>query len=768
MENDSYWSSAFQPTLKETDNYEAVFSQGRAEFRRRDLSLETHTEIVVSPEDDIELRRIHITNRSRKRRIIEITSYAEVVLNTAAADEAHPAFSNLFVQTEINEQRHAILCTRRPRSLDDLTPWMFHLMKVNDAEITDISYETDRDQFIGRGNTINTPKALQQKNTLSNSSGSVLDPVISIQYRIVIEPQETAIVDMIYGMADTKEICNGLVEKYQDKHLTNRVLELVWTHSQVILRQINATEADAQLYSRLASSIIFSNPSLRTDPGTIIKNQRGQSSLWGYSISGDLPIVLLQIEDAKNIDLVKQMVQAHTYWRLKGLTVDLVIWNEDHGGYRQVLHNEIQSLVAPGFSSDMKEHPGGIFIRAADQISNEDRILFNTVAHIVISDALGSLEEQINRRNKLKTSIPFFSPSKFHTSLYTSVAPVKNLQFDNGMGGFSQDGKEYVITTTPNRSTPAPWVNIIANPNFGTVISESGQSYTWIENAHELRLTPWNNDPIGDLKGEVFYLRDEESGKFWSPAPLPCFGQSPYITRHGFGYSVFEHSEDGIASEMWVYVDVEASIKFVAIKLKNNSNRPRRISATGYVEWVLGDLRAKSLMHTITQVDTQSGAIMATNLYNTEFGSRVAFFDVDDINKTYTTDRSEFIGRNGTLQNPDAMNRAKLSGKIGAGLDPCAAIQVVLDLSEDQEKEIIFRLGAGKNMEETVKMLRSFEGPSAAHLALDKVRVLWQKITGTIQIETPDNALNILTNGWLNYQTLACRIWARSGFYQSG
>ncbi len=768
LENDNYWSASFQPTLKESDNYEAVFSQGRAEFRRRDISLETHTEIVVSPEDDIELRRIHITNRSRKKRIIEITSYAEVVLNTAAADEAHPAFSNLFVQTEINEQRNAILCTRRPRSLDDQTPWMFHLMKVHDAEIKNISYETDRDQFIGRGNTINAPKALLQKTALTNSSGSVLDPVISIQYRIVIEPQATAIVDMIYGIADTKEICNTLVEKYQDRHLTNRVLELVWTHSQVILRQINATEADAQLYSRLAGSIIFSNPSLRTDPATILKNQRGQSSLWGYSISGDLPIVLLQIEDAKNIDLVKQMVQAHTYWRLKGLTVDLVIWNEDHGGYRQVLHNEIQSLVAPGYSSDVKEHPGGIFIRAADQISNEDRILFNTVAHIVISDALGSLEEQINRRNKLKTSIPFFSPSKFHTSVFTSVPPAKNLHFDNGMGGFSQDGKEYVITTTPARSTPAPWVNILANPNFGTVISESGQSYTWIDNAHELRLTPWNNDPIGDLKGEAFYLRDEESGKFWSPSALPCCGQSPYITRHGFGYSIFEHSEDGIISEMCVYVDIEAAVKFIVIKLKNSSARPRRISTTGYVEWVLGDLRAKSLMHTITQVDVQTGAIMATNLYNTEFGSRVAFFDVDDINKTYTTDRSEFIGRNGTFQNPEAMNRAKLSGKVGAGLDPCAAIQVVIDLAEDQEKEIIFRLGAGKNMEDTINMLRSFEGAAAARLALDKVKVFWQKTLGTIQIETPDNALNILTNGWLNYQTLACRIWARSGFYQSG
>ena len=768
LEKDTYWSAAFQPSLQEGENYEAVFSQGRAEFRRRDFSLETHTEIVVSPEDDIELRRIHITNRSRKKRIIEITSYAEVVLNTAAADESHPAFSNLFVQTAINEARHTILCTRRPRSVEEQTPWMFHLMKVHDAEIINITYETDRDQFIGRGHTINQPKVMKQKAPLSGSQGSVLDPVISIQYRIVIEPSETAIIDLIFGVADSKELCNVLVDKYQDRNITNRVLELAFTHSQVILRQINAVEADAQLYSRLAASIIFSNPSLRTDAATIIKNKRGQSGLWGYSISGDIPIVLLQIEDSGNIDLVKQMVQAHTYWRMKGLMVDLVIWNEDYGGYRQVLHNQIQSLVAPGVSSDMKEQPGGIFIRSADQISIEDRILFQTVAHIIISDALGSLEEQINRRSKLKSTVPYFSPSKFHTSVFTSVDVPKDLRFFNGIGGFSADGKEYVITTTPTQPTPAPWVNILANPGFGSVVSESGQSYTWVDNAHSMRLTPWNNDTIGDLKGEAFYLRDEESGRYWSPSPLPCRGKSPYITRHGFGYSIFEHSEDGIHSEMKVFVDIECPIKFIVIKVRNHSNRSRRISATGYVEWVLGDLRAKSLMHTITEADIRSGTIIARNAYNTDFGNKVAFFDVNEVSRTITTDRSEFIGRNGTLANPDAMIRSRLSGKTGAGLDPCAAIQVVFDLAEEQEHEIIFKLGAGSGVDDALNLNRKFEGSTGAHACFAKVNEYWNKTLGAVQIETPDQALNILSNGWLNYQTLACRVWGRSGFYQSG
>ncbi|HKB45919.1 MAG TPA: glucoamylase family protein [Chitinophagaceae bacterium] len=765
LDNNIFWSSAYQPSLQQGENYEAVFSQGRAEFRRRDHPFETHTEIVVSPEDDVELRRIHITNRSRKQRTIEVTSYAEVVLAVQAADEIHPAFSNLFVQTEIIKSRQAIICTRRPRSVEEHVPWMFHLMKVHDTEILDTSYETDRASFIGRGHTIHNPKVMNETTALAGNQGSVLDPVISIQYRIVIEPNESAIIEMVYGIADTREICNSLIEKYQDRYLINRAFELAWTHSQVILRQINAVEADAQLYARLAGSVVFANPALRTDPEVIIKNRRGQSGLWSYSISGDLPIVILQIEDSENIELVKQLLQAHAYWRLKGLMVDLMIWNEDHGGYRQLLHNQILGLITTG---EIRDQPGGVFIRSADQISNEDRILFQTVARIVISDRLGSLEEQINRRGKLKASIPFFSPTKFHASLSTTVLPRNDLQFFNGIGGFTNDGKEYVITTTPANTTPAPWINVIANPDFGTIISESGQSYTWIENAHELRLTPWNNDPVSNVGGEAFYLRDEESGKFWSPMPFPNRGKSPYISRHGFGYSVFEHSEDGINSEAWIYADTEATIKFIVLKLHNLSNRPRRISATGYAEWVLGDLRHKSLMHIVTEVEISTGAIFARNAYNAEFENRIAFFDVDDGNKSFTSDRAEFIGRNGTLQNPDAMSRARLSGKTGAALDPCAVLQVAFTLADGEERQIVFRLGAGKDVNDTIDIVKRFKGTAAANDVLNKVHQYWQQTLGAIQIQTPDIALNMLTNGWLTYQTLSCRLWGRSGFYQSG
>ncbi len=771
LDDGAFWSTAYQPTLAEPQKYEVIFSEGRAEFRRLDRGLELYTEIVVSPEDDIEMRRTRITNKSDRKRQIEVTSYAEVVMAPAAADAAHPAFSKLFVQTEILQQETAILCTRRPRGKGEHMPYMLHLMTLHDAAVASVSYETDRSRFIGRGNTAMAPGALRGMEPLSGAQGSVLDPIVAIRYRITLEPDEAAIVDIVTGMTDTREAALHLIDKYQDRHLADRVFELAWTHSQVVLRQLNASEQDAQLYGRLANSVIYPNAALRADPSVLARNQRGQSGLWAYAISGDLPIVLLQIRDGANIELARQMVQAHAYWRLKGLVVDLVIWYEDNSGYRQALHDQIMGLIASGIDAQAIDRPGGIFVRLGDQIAPDDRILLQSVARVIISDERGTLAEQIKRPGPSALRMPPLVADA--RGEYADAGPhtrrPHNLLLENGIGGFSPDGREYVIVTSEGQRTPAPWANVLANPQFGSVISESGQAYTWQENAHEFRLTPWHNDPVSDSSGEAFYIRDEQSGQFWSPSALPARGAGDYVTRHGFGYSVFEHTEAGITTEMTAFVALDAPVRYSVIRVRNDSLVARRLSVTGYVEWVLGDMRSKSGMHIITEVDAASGALLAKNQYNTEFSGRVAFFNADAAVRSVTADRTEFLGRNGSMTSPQALKRARLSGKVGTALDSCGAIQVPLDLLPGQEREIVFVLGLGGRRNADASSLVLKHGKlAAAHEALAAVHAHWNRVLNAVQVRTPEPALDVIANGWLMYQTIACRMWARSGYYQSG
>ncbi|MGB6144390.1 MAG: cyclic beta 1-2 glucan synthetase, partial [Rhodanobacter sp.] len=696
----AYWSTAYQPTRHKTELYEAIFSEARAEFRVREREFDAHTEIVVSPEDDIELRRTHLTNRGRSARTIELTSYAEVVLAPPLADALHPAFSKLFVQTELVPALQAIVCTRRSRAADEHPPWMFHLLAVHDADIDEISFETDRARFIGRGRSLADPQMLDLEQTrLSGSAGSVLDPIVAIRCRITLQPEQTATIDYVTGIADSREGCLQLIGKYRDRHLADRVFDLAWTHSQVLLRQLNAGLGDAQLYEHMATALLYPNASLRAEPAVLRGNRRGQSGLWGQSISGDLPIVLLQIASEARIEMVRQLVQAHAYWRQKGLAVDLVIWNEDRAGYRQQLQDQILGLIASGSEAGLLDRSGGIFVRPAQQLSSEDRMVMLASARIVLADHRGSLAEQIGRR-QLETHAPPFEPSRAERPAPTLPAPVAalpELQLRNPHGGFSADGREYVIVSAANDATPAPWSNVLANPHFGTVISESGGAYTWGENAHEFRLTPWHNDPVGDGSGEAIYLRDEDSGTLWSPTPRPCRGSGQYLTRHGFGYSVFEHVEDGIHSQLWIYVALDASVKFSVLKLRNESGRPRRLSATAYVEWVLGDLREKTAMHVVTESDPASGALFARNSYNGEFPGRVAFLDVDDPERGIDGDRGEFLGRNGSMRKPAALGRKQLSGRLGPGLDPCAALQSKVALDDGAERQLIFRLGLGRD-----------------------------------------------------------------------
>lgn len=797
------WSAAFQPVQRLGERYEAIFTQGRAEFRQRVGELELYTEIAVSPEDDVELRRLTITNHGSSVRALEITTYAEVVLAPPAADGAHPAFSNLFVQTEYDSTQEAILCHRRPRSEGEKPPWLVHALTGHSSAVGEVSVETDRNRFLGRGRTPNAPAALD--GPLSGTTGPVLDPVISLRRTVQLAPDESVRLDQITGIAPDRTAALALAEKYREPRMGDRLFDLAWTHSQVTLRQLDCTPAEAQLFGTLAGALVQANPARRANAGIQLANRRGQSGLWSYGISGDHPILLLRLGDPVRMDLVHSAVRAHAYWRVNGLVVELVILHDDTSVYRQSLQDQIVGYILAGLEMPQIDRPGGIFVRRLDQIPAEDRLLLQAAARVILSDDNGTFAEQVQFGVPNQPLPPLLEPSRLRGP--DAALPERRPEriFFNGLGGFTPDGREYIIVLDgdpqPSREpllprsanfsawrpgrlgqlrvgtdralangamTPAPWVNVLTNPFFGTVISETGGGYTWLENSHEFRLTPWSNDPVSDPPGEAIYLRDDETGEYWSPTPQPARGLTPYTVRHGFGYTIFEHVEQGLITELQVYVAPDAPVKFSTLKIRNLSGRRRRLTVTGYWEWVLGESRTRTALHVQTQVDPKSGALLARNPFNTEFAERVAFVDVDDLARTLTGDRREFLGRNGTLARPAALRRRHLSGRTGAGFDPCAALQVVVELAENEEHEITFRFGAGRSVAEVQYLVQRFRRPNANRAVLESVWATWNRTLGTLSVETPDPALNVLVNGWLVYQILNARLWGRTGFYQSG
>ncbi len=765
LDSGRVWSNTLQPTHARADDYVAIFSQARAEFKRSDDGIQTRTQIAVSPEENLELRRIRVTNHSTRTRHLELTSYVEVALAHTDAMAAHPAFNKLFVETEL-VQGQAVLAHRRPRTSEERHPYLLHLMLVRGSAWSEPSFETSRETFIGRGRTLARPRALLERGELSGTSGAVLDPIVAVRRSIVLGAGKSAVADLVTAVAETRADALRLIEHHLHRHLDNRVFELAWTHAQVLRQQLNVGDASVGLHVQLAGSVLYPDPRYRV-PRT--REVPSQSGLWKYGISGDLPIVLLRVADMGSFNLVREVVQAHAYWRLHGMHVDLVIWNENVSGYRQELQDRIMGLVAVDAEAAALDRPGGIFIRRIEHVSAEDRALMLAVARVVLIGGRGSLQTQMKAHDSGIEPQPRMRLSRRlrHASTRFLEKPA-DLEFDNGYGGFSQDGREYVTWLPAGVTTPAPWANVIANPGFGTVVSESGNAYTWSGNAHDLRLTPWHNDPVCDSGGEAFYIRDELSGQFWSPTPLPARAASPYRVAHGFGYSRFESMESDIHCTLTTFVPTTDAVKYVLIELHNVSAVKRQLSLTGYMEWVLGELRMRSAAHVCTSMDPSSKAIFADNFFSDAHARMRAFFVCSDAPTSFTGDRREFIGRNGDLSVPSAMFRQRLSDHVGAGLDPCAAIQTLIDLDAGETRAVVFVVGVGTDAADARRMASRTATVAAAHQALQAVHAQWERLLGCLNVRTPDRQTDLLVNGWLVYQVISARLWGRSGYYQSG
>jgi cyclic beta-1,2-glucan synthetase len=760
------WSAGYQPTLVEPYSYQVAFSEDKVEISRRDGTLSTMLTVVVSEEDDAEVRRVRLTNLGLEVREVEVTSYAELVLANPRADAVHPAFSNLFVQTEAVAGRDALLATRRPRSVEEETVWAGHVVTTTGEVVGGVQYETDRARFLGRGNQVHRAAAVDRP--LSNSVGRVLDPVFSLRRKVRIQPGASAHLDFTTVVARTRSDALDLIDKFSDPAAFERSLTLAWTQAQVRLHHLGIDPDHAHMFQQLAGTLIYSDPAQRTPPSQKSQSSVSWDSLWRHGISGDLPIVLVRIDQPEERGLVRDLLRAQEYWRMKGLLADLVIINEKPGSYAQDLQDAINELIRETGHGVGQEPGGGVFVLNGPLLTPNDRTTLQSAARAVLLSHHGTLVEQLARRPAAGLA-PIIRPRPVAADQVAGPQPRLDREFHNGLGGFASGGTEYVVVLGEGQWSPAPWINVVANSRFGFCVSESGSGYSWAESSRENQLTPWSNDPVADPPGEVLYVRDEETGEVWGPTALPIRDQETgYLARHGPGYSEFENTSRGIALHLYQTVPLEDPIKISRLRLRNLSGHRRRLSVTAYVEWVLGTTRSVSAMQIVTERDEQTGALLARNPWNVDFSERVAFADFGSGEVSVTCDRGEFLGRHGSVDQPAALQLGrKLSGTVGVGFDPCAAIQCRLVLAANEEVEVVFLLGQGNDEGEARTLVERYRQTNTEAVKA-AVTTRWNDVLGALRVKTPDRSFDLMINQWLLYQTLACRVLARTAFYQAG
>ncbi len=798
LSRNAVWSAGFQPVCRTPETYEVIFAADKATFRRRDLGIETVLEVIVSPEHRGEIRRITLINHDAAPRELELTSYAEIVLAPRGADIGHPAFAKLFLETEWLPGPGAIVCRRRMRSASEQPLWAVHVSAVDastrgSSAIGDVQYETDRMRFLGRGRTVANPAAMDAGAVLSGTVGPVLDPVVSLRRRLRIDPGGSAVVALVTAFAESRDEAMTLADQFREAGAATRAFELAWAQSQVEHRH-HGTGADAHLYQRLASHIIFAGSALRAEPSVAAARSPGPAR----------PLAVRHLgrpADRAGADrrLGRAAAGAPAPGRARlpagpGRRVRPGPARRGAGELPRRAEPPVarggarlrgrgagrpagRDLRAQGVADERgRAHPprgggagrAGRRARVAGQPARPDRARTRPCPAAWCRRASRPAGPTSRSRCPRACSSPTASGASRPTAANTACWSRARRRRSGGRNGPPAHGVHHPAATSHLRLPPAPWVNVVANPAFGFVASEAGSGFTWAINSQANRLTPWSNDPVSDPPGEVIYLRDEETGEVWSPTPLPVPSAEPTLVRHGQGYTSYERNTHGLAHELTLFVPPEDPVKLIRLKVRNAGDRPRRLSATFYAEWVLGLNRDASAMHVVTEVDAETGALLARNAFRTDFSARVAFADVDRRPRTLSADRLAFLGRHGSLAAPAAMGRQDLAGRVGAAIDPCAALHVAIELEPGGEAEVVFLIGEADDADSARALARRYREPGRAAQALRDVRAGWDDRLGTVQVRTPDAALDLLANRWLLYQVLACRYWARSGFYQSG
>lgn len=775
LDQNKTWSIGRQPIHAAPQEYRVIFSPHMIEIRQKMDEIRVIMQTTIAPKEDICFHKISLTNQGSEKRQYRILSYGEVVLAPQATDLQHPAFNKMFIESNYHEDLKMLHFQRRKRSADEKSLGMAHLMY--DEMPGQIEYESDREKFIGRGHNLSNPIAVTNNNELSATIGLTLDPIFSLGKQFTLGPNQTVILTYMTLATEEEDEAVKIASQYQNSTRINSAFSSAQSHSEKLLRALVLNSNKLSMFQALLSRILYTVPELRPEAALLEKNNLGQSSLWPFGISGDDPIMLVMVNNKEEIETLQEALLAHTYWRKMGLMIDLVILNTKDAGYTNDLNEKIHQTINVMDSQIWVNRHGGIFVLTASQIDDQALRLIKTAASVVIDFHTHDLDEFLHQALLIEPNLPLLIPTGQEKDFSTNktVNLPHELILVNGIGGFTPDGKEYQIfledypklSDGSGQITPAPWVNVVANKNFGFLVSESGGGYTWSKNSGENRLTPWTNDPVEDPAGESLYLRDEVTGKVWSPTPLPSGEGGNYLVRHGQGYSIFESFNQGFRQVLKVYTDADAPVKIIEVTLINESKKHRRITATYYAEWVLGVNREKTMAFIVPSYNSQSGSLMARNSYSADFSECVAFLTSDHPVHGLTTDRREFLGSPGNRHKPAGLQRIGLSGRVKTGVDPCAALQIHLNFTPDEEQNFTFVLGQGASMDEAKLLAETFSHPDKIQKSWSKVSETWDAFLKTIQVETPSPEMDLMLNRWLQYQTLSCRIWGRSAFYQS-
>lgn len=771
LATNSWWSATATPKRAPNEICHTTFYNDRAVFSKQVGQLYSETECMVMPEYNGEVRRITLWNNSDEERRIKITSFAELALTTQANHDAHPAFSKMFVQTKFDQHNATIFATRRKRLETDPNIVLAHLVTSNEGILRAVEAETDRRAFIGRGRSITHAAAFDPDTQLSGTTGFTLDPIIALRVKIHVPAhRKTSVIFWTIASEKPAELEQNI------RHLTHpgcfrRQTKLAWTRSQIQARYVGLKLAETSGVQKLARYLLFPHTVLRVPADKVAAGLRRQSALWPLSISGDFPLFVLRIADVADLDSVIHALRIQEYLLSRNLIFDLVIINEQPSSYIQDLQQAIEQLCSNArlFSSESElcQH---VFAIRRDLIEADTYHALLATAYIALHTHNGPILEQIERAEKLlarhKKAIPPLQHRQQTVVVHDKPSP--SLLFWNGYGGFANNGQEYVVRLTGNRVTPHPWINIIANHHFGFHTSSEGASFTWSQNSRDFHLTPWSNDPVTNQPGEGIYIHDLDTSMAFSPcACLLRDPQAVYEARHAPGVSSFSIQRSHLTATLTQLVDPIDPVKIQRLQLHNTHSKPYRLRIYAYAEWVLGNNRARNLPFILTTHDPVTGTLTARNPYHLALDNMTAFLACDGENQHFTCDRSEFLGAGSSTTAPiAALSGTMLSGRTVANADPCAVIACDIEVMPDSTTTLHFVLGAANSPAEVTELAHTHLTRNFKTRLIDN-KAIWNKFTNTLQVQTPDSAFDAMINTWLPYQTLTCRIRARSAFYQA-